>query len=55
MSLLVDFVVHVLVHVVAVALLWSANVLGNPDNWCGFCDGDDDYNFIFLHHWAGRW
>lgn len=44
MSLLVDFVVHVLVDVVSVALLvgGSTNVLSDPDDWSGLCDGDDD-------------
>ena len=44
-SLLVDFVVHVLVDVL-IALLWC-NVLGDPDDGSGLCDGDDDLD-IFL-------
>lgn len=54
-SLLVDFVVHVLVSVVVVALpLWTTDVLGDPDNWSGFCDGDDDIDHDLVHHRAGR-
>ena len=48
MSLLVDFVVQVLMDVVSVALLWSTNVLSDPDNWCGLCDGDDDLGIPLL-------
>lgn len=56
-SLLVDFVVRMLVEVIVVALplLRTANVLGDPDDRGGFCDGDDDLDLIFHHHWAGRW
>ena len=54
-SLLVDFVVQVLMDVVSVALLWSTNVLGDPDNWSGLCDGDDDLGIPLLSGtWDGR-
>ena len=53
MSLLVDFVVQVLVHMILIALpLWTANVFGDPNDWSGFCDGDDDLDFI--DDWTGR-
>lgn len=53
-SLLVDLVVHVLVDVVVVALplLWTADVLGNPNHGCSFCDGNDDLDVDLIHHWA---
>ena len=47
MSLLVDFVVQVLVDMILIALpLRTADVLGDPNDWSGFCDGDDDLDFI---------
>ena len=53
-SLLVDFVVQVLMDVVSVALLCSSNVLSDPDNWSGLCDGDDDVGIPLLSRtWAG--
>ena len=54
-SLLVDFVVHVLVNVVVVALplLRTANVLSDPDHRSGFRDGD--YDLDLVDHWARRW
>lgn len=57
-SLLVDLVVHVLVHVVEVALpLGTADVLGDPDHGGGFGDGDDDFDFVHdgAGGWLGRW
>ena len=54
-SLLVDFVVQVLMDVISVALLGSTNVLSDPDNWSGLCDGDDDLGIPLLNStWAGR-
>ena len=53
-SLLVDFVVQVLMDMVSVALLCT-NVLSDPDNWSGLCDGDDDIGILLLSGaWAGR-
>lgn len=55
-SLFVDFIVHVLVDVVVVALpLATADVLGDPDHWSGFCDSDDNLDFVNHHVWAWRW
>ena len=52
MSLLMDFVMHVLVDMVVVALpLSTADMLGDPHDWSGLCDGDDDLNLI--HHHVG--
>ncbi len=55
-SLLVDFVVHVLMDVVAIALQFRAiDVLGDPDDGSGLGDGDDDLYIHLILHRTGRW